>query len=258
LDHFSNDIAPEASMAISPIARKLQLKPGYRINAPDGFPALVAPLPAGARLDQGVDDNSGDAVHLFVTSSVELRRDIPSALAALKSGGLLWVSYPKKSSGVETDLTRDVGWESIKDGGWEPVRQVSLDETWSALRFRPVEHDTEDDALAAQYGGAKAHLRPILDSILGVVEGFGPDVSTAVRKSYVALVRGKQFANVVPSTRDRVDLVLKLPGAKVEGRLQPAGNIGSGSMTHKIELVSVDGVDPEFIDWLRQAYEGAT
>ena len=247
-------------MSISSLAKKLQLKPESSIllyNAPDSYPALLEPLPDGAFLVQSVDSGRCDAVHLFVTTGADLRRDLPHVLAVLKPDGLLWISYPKKSSGTETDLTRDVGWESIKAAGWEPVRQVSLYETWSALRFRPVAYDTEGDAIAAQYGGAKAHLRPILDSILVVAEGFGPDVSVAVRKSYVALVRGKQFANVVPRTRSRVDLLLKLTGVKYEGRLQPAGNVGSGSMTHKIELVSVDGVDPELIDWLRQAYEGA-
>ena len=52
---------------------------------------------------------------------------------------LLWLSYPKRSSKVETDLSRDVGWEVVADAGLRPVTQVSIDETWSALRFRPVE-----------------------------------------------------------------------------------------------------------------------
>jgi hypothetical protein len=53
--------------------------------------------------------------------------------------GLLWVSYPKKSSKIATDISRDVAWEVMKEFGLQPVFQISIDETWSALRFRPTE-----------------------------------------------------------------------------------------------------------------------
>lgn len=245
-------------MIISPLSKKLQLKPGFRIlifSAPDGFQSALEPLPDGALTVRVEDGTLFDVVHLFVTSALELVGSLPMALAVLKSDGLLWISYPKKTSGVETDLTRDVGWEAIKEAGWEPVRQISVDSTWSALRFRPAASDTDEEAIAAQYGGAKAHLRPILDKVVSEAVDFGPDVTLNVRKSYVALVRGRQFGNIVPSTGSRVDLVLKLPGVKAGGLLQPSGNIGSGSMTHKIALASVDEVDDQVIGWLRQAYE---
>jgi hypothetical protein len=61
------------------------------------------------------------------------------AIAALKYDGLLWISYPKRSSKVETDLTRDRGWEVMTEAGLRPVTQVSIDALWSALRFRPLE-----------------------------------------------------------------------------------------------------------------------
>jgi hypothetical protein len=50
---------------------------------------------------------------------------------------LLWVAYPKGSSGVKTDVNRDRLWQALEPTGWRPVRQVALDETWSAMRFRP-------------------------------------------------------------------------------------------------------------------------
>ena len=53
--------------------------------------------------------------------------------------GLLWLSYPEKSSKVKTDLTRDVLWALVEPAGWRPVTQVSIDEVWSAMRFRPVD-----------------------------------------------------------------------------------------------------------------------
>ena len=52
--------------------------------------------------------------------------------------GPLWASYPKRSAKVATDLTRDHGWEAFSSAGWRPVTQVSIDDVWSALRFRPL------------------------------------------------------------------------------------------------------------------------
>jgi hypothetical protein len=49
---------------------------------------------------------------------------------------VLWLAYPKKSSGVKTDLSRDAGWPPLEAADFLPVTQISLDETWSALRFR--------------------------------------------------------------------------------------------------------------------------
>lgn len=45
----------------------------------------------------------------------------------------------KRSSGVETDITRDVGWQALREAGWRPVTQIAIDATWSALRFRPAD-----------------------------------------------------------------------------------------------------------------------
>ena len=73
---------------------------------------------------------------LIVQRQEELKKLGPQAVALLKPDALLWVAYPKKSSGVETDLSRDNGWEVIAAFGYAGVRQVALNETWSALRFR--------------------------------------------------------------------------------------------------------------------------
>ncbi len=58
---------------------------------------------------------------------------------ALKDEGLLWICYPKKSASIKTDLTRDDGWDALKKQGYEGVSLVSVDNTWSAFRFRPTE-----------------------------------------------------------------------------------------------------------------------
>jgi hypothetical protein len=71
-------------------------------------------------------------VHLFVTSSEELNRLRRTAMDAVEYDGLLWISYPKRSSKVAMDLTRDVLWELMADIGLRPVTQISVDEVWSA------------------------------------------------------------------------------------------------------------------------------
>ena len=86
-----------------------------------------------------VPEGKYDFVHLFVTDGAELERLGPVALQSVTYDGLLWISYPKRSSKVETDLSRDVGWEVVANAGLRPVTQVSIDATWSALRFRPFE-----------------------------------------------------------------------------------------------------------------------
>ena len=64
---------------------------------------------------------------------------MPVAAEAVKHDGLLWVSYPKTSSGVESDLLRDVVWKSVAKTGLRPVTQVSVNDKWSAIRFRPAD-----------------------------------------------------------------------------------------------------------------------
>ena len=51
----------------------------------------------------------------------------------------MWITYPKKTSGVESDLSREEVWDAMAATGWRPVAQVAIDEVWSALRFRPIE-----------------------------------------------------------------------------------------------------------------------
>ena len=80
-----------------------------------------------------------DFLHIFITRRVELENLIPKALKLIRYDGLLWVSYPKGSSKVETDVNRDIIWEDLLKFGIRPVTQVSFNDIWSAIRFRPGE-----------------------------------------------------------------------------------------------------------------------
>src|SRR5579862_2956613 len=99
-------------MTISPLSKKLLIKPGHRVlllNTPEDYAARLQPLPEKASL-QTRPAVGFDAVHLFVQNSKELERLASSAIKALKIDGSLWIAYPKKTSGLTTDLTRDSGW----------------------------------------------------------------------------------------------------------------------------------------------------
>ncbi len=128
-------------MSKTGLIQKLRMQPGQRVlilNPPPGHNEALAPLPDGIVLEE-VPAGKYDFVHLFVKDQAELEQLGPRALESVEYDGLLWISYPKKSSKVKTDLTRDVGWDVVARAGLRPVTQVSIDETWSALRYRPIE-----------------------------------------------------------------------------------------------------------------------
>jgi hypothetical protein len=128
-------------MSKTSLAKKLRIQPRQRVlllNPPPGYRDALGELPEDVELSQE-PEGTFDFAHLFAKNIAELERLGPTAIEAVKYDGLLWVSYPKRSSKVETDLTRDVGWEIMAKAGLRPVTQVSVDETWSALRFRPIE-----------------------------------------------------------------------------------------------------------------------
>jgi len=109
------------------LARKLQIKEGQRL--------AVLDLPDG--VDLGVEAApDGDAILGFVRMRADLPRMAP-VLEAARQDRLAWIAYPK-AGGLGTDLDRDSLWALLKDEGVRPVRQVAIDATWSALRFRPA------------------------------------------------------------------------------------------------------------------------
>ncbi len=128
-------------MAESTLIKKLSIKAGMRalvLNAPEGYLESIKELPEGVKIDQGADGEY-DFVHLFVRNREELDHVVDQAVQAARYDAILWISYPKGSSGVETDLNRDKLWAALSGKGIRPVSQISIDEVWSAMRFRPSE-----------------------------------------------------------------------------------------------------------------------
>jgi hypothetical protein len=127
---------------------------------------------------------------------------------------------------------------------------------YAAEGRRPTDDYADGDALvAAMYAGKKAALRPTHDAALAVARRLGKDVTPSARKTYVSLVRKRQFAAIQPSTADRVDLGLVLPGVKAQGRLEATATVGGGRITHRIALRSPTDVDAEVRRWLKEAYD---
>lgn len=118
-------------------------------------------------------------------------------------------------------------------------------------RDRGAAPATGDDLVDAQYTGAKAALRPILERVLAVSRDFGDDVEVAPKKTGVSLRRRRQFALVEAPSAARVQLGLNLKGVEPTARLTAAG----GMCTHRVDVRGVDEVDGELEGWLRQAYE---
>jgi hypothetical protein len=127
----------------SPMFKKLNLKDQGEIlvlNSPDSFEAEVAAL-AGIKVHRRLETASSVNFALaFVTRRAELDR-LSKALAGRASGdAVLWFAYPKGTSkNYSCDFNRDGGWEVLKQAGFDTVRQVAIDDDWSALRFRRVQ-----------------------------------------------------------------------------------------------------------------------
>jgi len=127
-----------ATASLSPLAKKLFIKPGHRvglINAPAGYAELLEPLPAGTAFR---DPATGglDALLLFVNTAAEVDRLAPGAASAVKPGALLWYCYRKGGTKAGTDLNRDLLHEQLERHGLTGVSLISVDDTWSAMRFR--------------------------------------------------------------------------------------------------------------------------
>lgn len=76
---------------------------------------------------------------VFAESLSQINKLIPIAVGSLESSGILWSAYPKKSSKkYKSDISRDCGWELFSKSNFEPVRQISINEDWTALRFKKV------------------------------------------------------------------------------------------------------------------------
>jgi len=116
------------------LASKLHLKAGMRVavaNAPAGL-SLKAP---GVTVEKSLTRDLDLAV-LFTTTQKDLKKRWAALLASVKQDGAVWVAYPKKNSGIDTDLVGMSEWEATKGSDWNPVTMIVVDDSWSAVRYK--------------------------------------------------------------------------------------------------------------------------
>jgi hypothetical protein len=120
----------------TPLQKKLGIRENYSavlINAPDRFERKLEPLPA--RAEVVINPKGANVAVLFVGSLAELARDFRPLAKALPEKTALWIAWPKKASGVKTDLTENVVRKFGLDAGWIDYKVCAIDETWSGLCF---------------------------------------------------------------------------------------------------------------------------
>jgi hypothetical protein len=123
----------------TPLAKKLGIKPGHcvgLINAPDGFETLLEGLPDDATVVRDLARaKSFDVLVCFVANVKQLRATFPKCIKKQATSGGLWVAWPKKASGMATDLTENDVRIFGLDTGLVDNKVCAIDDTWSGLRF---------------------------------------------------------------------------------------------------------------------------
>jgi len=140
----------------SNIAQKLKIKEGnmlLTINAPSEYKRSLGALPAGVNItDSG---KICDHVHWFVKDKAQMEKEMKKVLSLIKGDTICWIFYPKSTSKIQTDLTRDKGWEELLKHDVQWISLISFDDTWSAFGMR---EKTEADRKKE----AKPKERPVL------------------------------------------------------------------------------------------------
>lgn len=102
-------------------------------HAPDGFVAKLVPLPEGVRFQ--TRPAGADVILAFMKSAAELERDLPLLVREMREGRKLWLIWPKKASGIASDLSEDIIRDMILPKGLVDYKVCAVDQTWSGLAF---------------------------------------------------------------------------------------------------------------------------
>ena len=121
----------------TPLAKKLGIKEAFTVfavNAPAGYRKALEPLPADVRFTTKVSSGV-DLAHLFATKRGELQRSLASYRRTLGPEATVWVSWPKKASGIPTEVTEDTIRELALPLGFVDVKVCAVDDVWSGLKL---------------------------------------------------------------------------------------------------------------------------
>lgn len=122
------------------LLKKLHVKAGFKLlveNAPENVAALLGDFDAVQLIFNA--EKEFDALLLFVMNSYELKEQLAIISKKLKPDTLFWIAYPKKSSGMESDLHMMAPWEEVKAHQLTPCASISISEVWTGLRLKPID-----------------------------------------------------------------------------------------------------------------------
>jgi len=170
-------------------------------NAPENYLAILEPLPAGATAVFTPKGNF-DGIQLFVKDSAALAAGLKIIAPLLKPDTVLWIAYPKKSSGIKSDLEMMSSWGEPARYGLRPVAAASINETWTAIRLRPegqskLSDSRNDNIKSNEYGAyidvdnRKITLPPEMKTILEESSNalaFFHSLSFSNKKEYVVWI----------------------------------------------------------------------
>jgi hypothetical protein len=129
--------APMTGYSGTPLPQKLGIKPGMivvAIDAPENYRKLLDPVPSGVNFASRPVGNT-KFVHLFATRRSELAKQLSILRRKIAEDAAIWVSWPKKSSGVATDITEDVIRAVALPLGFVDIKVCAVDDTWSGLKL---------------------------------------------------------------------------------------------------------------------------
>lgn len=122
----------------TPLVRKLGLKGGMRcviLDPPENYWNLLDGLPDDLTVADPGESRDLDFIHVFASERDDLTGRLETLRGRMAMDGMIWVSWPKKSSGVPTDVTREVVRDAGLSAGLVDVKVCAVDETWSGLKF---------------------------------------------------------------------------------------------------------------------------
>lgn len=219
-------------MEESKLAKKLRIKPAHRVllvNAPDNYTELLTPLPREVQI---TDKSEGtfDVVQLFVLNSEELERDLKWLQDHLRPDTILWITYPKKSSGIESDLEMMQSWNETSKYGLSGVAAAAINEIWTALRFRPSSQvkrsevcnsEIENNALG-QYIDVKNRIVTLPAELQSAMQDQGSSIAFFDSLSYT---NKKEYVSWVMTTKQektKSDRIQKMVEKLLAGKKNPS------------------------------------
>ena len=191
----------------NPLRKKFQLKEEYSVLLLNSNPS-VHPLFEGIRVQfEGMGDHSFDSVIFFARDEQEINQQLPKAEANRKPKGNLWLSYPKKSGSIPTELNRDSTWKAVLKFDMEPVRLISVNDDWSSMRLIKASERAKKSKLGQDPPGVDRTTKTATppEDLQKVLEAnplalqFFEDLAFSHKREYLAWIHDAKK----PETRER-------------------------------------------------------